>query len=158
MTNPLMYDFRSLMGAELSTPNEDTSSTEPLKSMIVQRLEDACGLLSPELWHGFYNVGRLKIDHNGREIRLQHFRTPGINKMLVFYYDRNSNLLIYFTCEMEKRRFIVMRCERGFQGPVFYNSLCGLHTSKPTDIAYLREATENLSDNIKATFDSAFAN
>lgn len=156
MTNPLMYDFRSLMDAELSTPNEETSSTEPLKSMIVQRLEDACGLLSPELWHGLYDAGRIHIKDGSRGVYLQHFRTPGINKMLFIYADADKQIRIYFTCEMEKRRFIIMRCEKGSN--VYYNTLCGLSANKPTELQFLRTATENLSDNIKETFDSAFAN
>lgn len=151
-----MYDFRSLMGTDIASPNGDSASNEALKKMIVQRLEDACGLLSPALWHGLYDAGKIHWEHENRIVHLQHFLTQGINKMLFIYVDVNKSIRIYFSCDMEKERFIIMRCEKGSN--VYYNSLCGLSAPNSTDLAYLRNATEGLSENIKATFDSLFAN
>ena len=157
MNSPLIYDFRSLASAG----TEEAESAEDLNSVAIidERMADVCRLFSIELFEGFYNVGKSKIRNGCKRITLQRFRTQGIDARLVIYKDEGLNILGYFICHKGQDTFKVMRFERfgqkvGSSTDLYWQS--GIATHNPIDIAFLREVTETLAADIKATFDSVF--
>ena len=146
------YDFSKLNAIEGISTDEQSSSDSAER--IDSLMQEATSMFNEELFNGFFNANVTMMRDGSKSLRLQKFRTAGIDAILFHYGDADKRFCATFCKNRGECGFHTMRVDDFKRHSIPY-PFDSEHPSAQ-DLSFMSSVVDGLAEGIEALMDSAF--